>query len=799
MAGALPPHTAPAAHDTSAHEAPYAWVVEYRPLDRCFTPSCRIRARDAHGYAKDVMEDGDPGAYVAQGPGLEQELFFERGVVLRPGESFDFDLPEAAQASELDLVVAATKGNADYDAGITVSALPGAAPPAPLGEELRVRGATAAFETPRPAELGRFERFGRHVRLPLPSRSLRGLRISIVNRGKDKLALGSPLVMKRVEGRGPRQGILVVHDALLFHEADAFLFGGTKDPKADWVRAAIAQRGVYFPAGQSPGQGTGNFVIRFFTGSYYAGAWGWPGMFGKGFDETLLPLLPGPVARAAEQGFVTSFMGNNFTVMPNFGNIGWDLGFNSERHEHPAAMARIVERWAEERAHDDTLIVWWNATTHAPQPPGRDSAKAPAPTGIPADQVNMSTARGTWGNLLEGADYLEIAYRALSKAAPTASRILWFGADHSSALSTKMAKRPYRLPIYISTGLRHACGGTAEEANTPFALLYDDPLHKAPVAAPAPTVVRERASSFLAWRAFESFLGLDLDLPRESTFDSPLFPDPHAPPVWDDRIVVSVGTTQVLRASLGKYSYAFYDSRLNQMPAWKLLAAEQPLLVGGPSRSNGVGSEELFDDSVDPYEYHNLAGTQLDETLRMRRELVDWQATVWEAHSHPRHRNKLVFAEPTKVEFFAPRRFTALVDDVPVPSADPRSAQILAREVVIAEDVDPVGIIELRGVTTPLVLKCSANGLPLDMLTADRPRFNLEVARVNCPMPAGPHDVAGPGEVLFSFEPASAHPVGPRTGVPAVGNATGPAANDELLAGMKRWGYVRDIDDKNKP
>ena len=108
--------------------------------------------------------------------------------------------------------------------------------------------------------------------------------------------------------------------------------------------------------------------------------------------------------------------------------------------------------------------------------------------------------------------------------------------------------------------------------------------------------------------------------------------------------------------------------------------------------------------------------------------------------------------------------------------------------------------LEVRGAKGPLVLKCSANGLPLDVLSPERPRFNLEVARVNCPLPRGAHDVAGPGEVLFSFEPA---PAQPGRGVPAVvpggGPAQGPAANDELLAGMKRWGYVRDLDDKKKP
>jgi hypothetical protein len=97
------------------------------------------------------------------------------------------------------------------------------------------------------------------------------------------------------------------------------------------------------------------------------------------------------------------------------------------------------------------------------------------------------------------------------------------------------------------------------------------------------------------------------------------------------------------------------------------------------------------------------------------------------------------------------------------------------------------------------VLTCSANGLPLDVLTPERPRFNLEIARTNCPLAEGAHDVAGPGEVLFSFEAAAAHPIAAQPGIPAVGNASGPVENDELLAGMKRWGYVRDIDDKKKP
>jgi hypothetical protein len=787
MAGALPPHVDPS--------PPYAWVVEYRPLDRCFTPTCRIGARAVHGYAKEVMEDGDPGAYVSQGLSLQHELFFERGVIVRPGESFELDLPRSEGDSELDVVVASAASGMAYDAEITFRALPGVGMPVPIGAPVRVSGKTVRFDKPKTDDLGRFARYGTHARLALPSRAERSLRITLTNRGDTGLSLGSPLVMKRVVGRGPRQGIMVIHDALLFHEAEAFLFGGTHDAKADWVRAAVAARGVYFPAGQSPGQGTGDFVVRFFTGAYYAGAFGWPGMFGKGFDETLPLVLPGPVARAAEQGFVTAFVGNNFTVLPNLGNIGWDVGFNSEAQQHPAAMARVVEDWARERPHDDAIIVWWNAATHAPHPTGRSGPPAPNPPGLPDSETDTKPLSGTWRNLLDGADHFHEAYDALRAAAPEASRVVWFGADHSSSVTKKMTKRPYRLPSAIATGLHHACGGTSEEANTPFAIVYDDPRH----LAPAPRVVKERTNEFVVWRAFESFLGLDLGLPRSSTFDSPVFRSPLAPPTWDDRILVSVGTTQVLRASRGQYSYAFFDSRIAQAPAWSLSLAEQLMLVGGPTREGTVMSEELYDDTIDPYELHNVAGSQLEDTIRMRRELTDWQAAQWEDHRHPRHRNKLVFADTVDLEVFAPRSFTALVGDAPVPSSDPRLAHVHGREVVIVEGTEPVGIIELHGAPGPLVLKCSANGLPLDVLTPERPRFNLEVARVNCPLPAGPQDVAGPGEVLFSFEPASAPPVAQAAGAAALGNASGPAENDELLSGMKRWGYVRDIDDKKKP
>ncbi|GAC1540575.1 MAG: hypothetical protein NVS3B10_05240 [Polyangiales bacterium] len=793
MAGALPPA-----------DPPHAYVVEYRPLDRCFTPACQIRTRNLHGYASAVMEDGDPGAYVAQGPSPEHELFLQRGLLLRPGESYAFDLPEASYGSELDVVLSSGAGDTDYHAEIDVDR-------AALGARERLvevhrTGHTAAFEKPAASDAGRFERYGSHVRLALPARAHRGLRISIVNRGHAKLAVGSPLVMRRVEGRGPRQGFFVVNDALYFHEAYALLSTGTHDAKADWVRKAVADRGIYYPAGQSPGNGTGEFVIRFFTGSYYAGAFGWPGMYGKGFDETLPLVQPGPVARAAEQGLVTAFIGDNFAVLPNFGNVGWDVAYNSELAGHPAAMARLVEQWAVDRPNDDALIVWWSAATHAPFPgSGREGSVAPLPdpSALPKTEIDgkrLGFIAKSWRNLLDTTDKVQLAYDALTRAAPSAKRMTWMGADHSSGITKKMARRSYRLPSYIATDLGHVCGGTSEEANTPFALIFDDPAGKQPPFG-APRTVSERTNELLVWRALEAYLGLDLDLARQTTFQSPLFPDPHAPPVWDDRVLASIGFTGVLRASAGSESYAIFLPRIDETPAWSLTASEQLLLTGGPSRQLGFMDEELFDDSVDPYEYANLAGKKVDDTLRMRREVSDWLAAQWEDHSHPRHRNKLAFPVAVDVDLFAPRPFTALVDDVPIVPADARLVHVHGKEVVIVEGAQPIGIVEVRGAgaSSGLVLKCSANGLPLDVLTEDRPRFNLEVARTNCPLPAGPPAVAGPGEVLVSFEPAAAGGVAPRPGAPAVGNATGPVENDELLAGMKRWGYVRDIDDKKKP
>lgn len=786
MGNALPPPELAAEH---------AYVVEYRPLDRCFVPACSIRTRNVAGYANDTQADGDPGAYVSQGSGTDHELYFQRGVQLGPGEAYEFDLPPATHSSELDVMLAATTGDTTFAASIVVKELRAAQEPAEL-EAKRVDGRSGTFGTPSFGKERRFSHYGTHVRQALPSRKDRSLRVSIVNRGTRALSVGSPLVMRRVEGRGPRQAFLVVHDAVPFYMQRAYLFGGTHDPKSDWVRRAVSERGLYFPEAQSVGQGTAEFVVRFFRGSYFD-ARGWPAMYGKGFDERLPDVLPGPVARMAEQGFVTTFVGNNFALTPNTAHVGWDVAYQLESKRHPVMMAMAVEDWAEMHPADDSLVVWWSSATHGPFAEGRATTPAPKPVELDDKQLNHTNLEKVWRNLMASTDQLATAYEALRKAAPHATRVVWLGTDHSTGTTQKMKHRAYRTPTSIASGLAHTCGGTSEEAEAPFALLFDEPTGK---PALAPRVVHGRLSNMLVWRAVEARLGVDVGLPRTSTFRTDVFGVPRpSVPDWDDRIVVSAGYTGTMRAVQGPLGYALYEGRLSLLPVWKLPPPEQLVLLGAPTRSRGMMDEELYDDAADPFELENVAGDRFETTLALRRELVDWMAAHYEDHQHPRHRYRLVFDSTVDVDLFAPHPFTALVDDVPVKSADRQSAHIHAKEVVIVEGADAAGILEIRGAAGPLTLVCSANGLPLDIVQPGRARFNLTLARTNCPLPSTPHDRGGAGRVLFSFEKSTGgiviDPTAPGAPLP---NARGGGQNEELLAGMKRWGYVRDLGQKKE-
>jgi hypothetical protein len=107
-----------------------------------------------------------------------QRFPIEVTVSCKNGVTRCFDLPPAEHASELDLYFAADHADAFYEALVTISALPGVGPPSTLETKV-VKGSTGSYHTPKKADIDRFERYGQHVRLVLPSRALRGLRISI--------------------------------------------------------------------------------------------------------------------------------------------------------------------------------------------------------------------------------------------------------------------------------------------------------------------------------------------------------------------------------------------------------------------------------------------------------------------------------------------------------------------------------------------------------------------------------------------------------------------------------------------
>jgi hypothetical protein len=782
-APALPPAPSPTAGRV---EAPYAYVVEYRPLDHCFPPSCRIRTRSAEGFAHQILSDGDPGGYVRQGKDGGIETTFQRGVELRPRASFELDLPPADHDSELDVYLSSAVPDTTFEATFTVST--GIAPATTTLDEQHITGKTLS---PAKNEAGRTERFARHVRVRLPARKNRTIHIAITNTdGTHRLAVGSPVVMKRVD-REPRQALLSVFDAVPFHIMRGLLYEGNEDAKADWFRKDVAERGIFFSRGMSLGQGTGPFVCRFITGQYFKGH-GWPGAWDEGAEPQVPEFLGGPLARAASIGFLTHFVGHNQYFVPNQIWNGVDSGNQSEL-EHPNAIVRGMEQWTRDHPHDDAIILWWWSATHSPYGPGRKGPIGP-PIALGSDQVNKNRIERVWGNALDGMDRLEESYGFLKKAAPNASRVMWLSADHSSGISTRMARRPYRTVDRVSTDVGHGCGGTAEESNAPFAVFFDGEGKGV-----SQHVTDEPTMSFVAWGAIERHFDVDLGLPRTTSFTSPVFPE-LAPPLWTDHVFVSVGAAGTVRAVAGNMAYVWFNRKLSQFPIWKYSSeGEQRLIVGAPTRSGGVIDEELYDNGADPYELVNVAGPRFDKTLEMRRELADWMATHFDESTRPRHSYRLVFDKVRDLELFAPQPFKLMADGVLVASADERLARVRAKELVIIERDEPAAIVELRGVSEPFILRCSANGLPLDAIGVGRARLNLAVARVNCPLPPGIHDQAGPGEILFSFEPAPAGTPTSQGGTVQLGQPTSPTGpNEELYQGMKRWGYVRDIDEAKK-
>ncbi|OJY18546.1 MAG: hypothetical protein BGO98_32970 [Myxococcales bacterium 68-20] len=780
---------------------PYAYVVDYRPLDACAPPACRLKTRHVSGFADQIQPDGDPGAYVSAGHGINTELYYRRGVVLRPGEVFEFTLPPSAAASELDAYLSATASGGSYRANVTFSVVQPVGGPTDL-ESHPFDGKVEAFKVPTPATEGQSGRFLRHIRVPVPSRAGRLVRVTIANVGTEKMSLGSPLVMRKVDGRGPRQAIFAFFDAVPFHLMEAVLHGDTGEAKTAWVRTAIAKSGVYFPDAVSPGQATVNFFGRFLSGKLWAGR-GWPALAGTGaVDDSLPEETSGPIARLAEEGFVTELVGDNFMLAPNLVHTGLDGAYQTESDTHASAMARYIVGWAEEHPRDDSLFILWNAQTHIRKPPpgtsgdyppGRSSPPAPLPPGLRAEEVNLTPNTGVWRNLTDGIDHLQTELEALRRGAPDANRIVWIGADHSRGVTQKMRKRPFRALWGIGTDLSHGSANSVEEMRTPYALIFEEPSRPNIESSVVPGIT----STLGAWRAVESRFGVDLGLTPSSMFDHPLFTGARVANPWNDRVFAAAGLVGSMRVVSGDLAYGLFSPVPTVAPIWTLPAGQQRVMMGAPTRNGPLVAEELYDGRADPYELKSIANERFEDVTRLRRELVDLVAAHYDPPAHPRNVYTLLLPERIQLRITSLGKLRVLVDGNVVPSIDPRSVVVTASRLEIVESEDPLGVVEIAALDrkAPVVLRCAANGLTLDALSDERPRLNLALARTNCPLPATGREVARSGEILFTVRPAQRHEMGAVRSLPVAGGAVqGGVDGDDFLAGMKRWGYVRDID-----
>ena len=82
--------------------APHAYVVEYRVVDACAPPQCKISGRSTFGRITSEPGSSSTSSYVAIGTDKD-ELFAKRGAILQPGKALTFTLPEGAHESTLDM------------------------------------------------------------------------------------------------------------------------------------------------------------------------------------------------------------------------------------------------------------------------------------------------------------------------------------------------------------------------------------------------------------------------------------------------------------------------------------------------------------------------------------------------------------------------------------------------------------------------------------------------------------------------------------------------------------------------
>jgi hypothetical protein len=614
------------------------------------------------------------------------------------------------------------------------------------------------------------------VREPLPPRAA-PITVVLRNEGSTALGVGAPLVLRRVEGRGPRQAFLVVFDAVPFPLLEQLFT--TRDESARWFSSFIA-RGTVFSEAVSPGQLTGSFARRFFRSDYYR-LEGDPSLAGQGFDDAAPERAIGPVARLAEQGFLTEAIGANLYLSPILSRIGFDADYNIEPIEelqiHPPVLAARFAQTFDIHRDDDAFFVLWYANTHAPWLDGRRDAPLLRPLPFERGEVELDILESIWRNLFDTVESLRgVVDRARARDESTA-RIWIVTADHGHTFANGARWRPWRITKeLVGDGHMHCCLATQQEARTPLAIVEDG----------APGTLRAKSdgasqrpmSTLAAWRAIERRLGVDLDLPATSAFALPADDDPG----FDDGIVVSVGNSGSLFGRHGELSYHALQPAPEVAAAWSLEPPMALLLRGTPVPAGGIPAEELYEPARDPGENDNLAAARFGDLLDMRQRMSSWLAEYGDSPGHERYAYTLVFERRVALDISAPRGFTLATDDQNAENVPPR---VTAKgKVLRLQDQDrPLGVVDLTGsaVSSGVLVRCGANGLPLARIDGEHARLNLAVARTNC-VGSSTGAPPAPGEVSFRAELMSKKEQ----------KSSGSGALPELKRALERWGYVRE-------
>ncbi len=752
---------------------PHAYAVEYRVADACFPPRCTVDGRRVYGRA----DTDPPGGYVVVGTDKD-ELFAKRGSSIAPSKELSFTLPSVEAGTVLEASLAAV-GPAGGVFRVVLEVRAG-------GRLLATRdwqGTTQPFERHNePNELGREERYFRHVRELLPV-SAAEVVVTLRNEGAVRVGLGAANVLRRIEGRPARQAVLVFFDAVP-HPVFAELYGGTSAASA-WI-AGWTKRGTLFPEAVSPGQLTGSFVRRFFRADYYR-LEGEPSLAGQGFDDAAPARAPGPVARLVEQGFVTEAIASNLYLSPVLSRVGFDSDYNIEStldlQIHPPVLAARFAKELEIHAEDDALFVVWFANTHAPWGEGRANAPPLHVPGGSRDDFDFGVLDPIWRNMLDSVDALRTMVESADRG-DSAERTWVLAADHGHTFTALSRARPWRLTREaVEDGHMHCCLATAQEARTFVAVVPD--------RGPGQTrrTVSEPVSTMSVWSEIERRLNANLELPRTSAFGLPGGAGGAGGAGdagrFDDGILVSVGNSGALFGRSGDWSYHAYNPAPELGPAWELGPKMSRLLFGSSMPAGGVPSEELYDVSQDRFEKENLADERFPELLDMRRRMTDWLAEYVDDPEHERYQYRLDFGRQVTLDVHAPRAFSIAIDAEPAHPADP-VVELSGTSFRFRDGERPLGVVDLAGPSTSpsLLVRCRWSGLPLATLDDKHARLNLALARTNCPTAHAVEMQIGQGEAFFDAELVDRKRRDP--------NERSAGSAPELKSALERWGYVRD-------